>query len=129
MLEATLSSGYSSENLLYVPIEALRGDTFVKIPNQLQDPWKMVIKSVNEGQTKTAPETARVGLVVHATLGTHAGLGRLTRFDVETGNNGLLTVIRKLVNSNIASCDSQSTRLTNTLIQRKVNYMKQNCRK
>ena len=97
----------------------------IKILDSLQEPWKGVTKSMDIGQTKTAQgqyKTARTELAAPT------GPARIPRFTHKTGNNDLLTVIRQLVNSNIAG--NQSTRFINTLIRRKVNYMKQhlNCR-
>ena len=103
---------------------------FVEILVLLQDPRKTVTKLIDARQTITVKsiDARQTGAACNSRA-KHAaptGPGWLARFTVKTGDNGLLTVIRQLVNSNIAD---QSTRLTNTLIQRKVNYMKQNFRR
>jgi hypothetical protein len=103
----------------------------VKILDLLQAPRKMVTKSMDAGQTKwdgkqTEWLSARANLVAQ---------GQLGRFAVKTGDNRHLTVIDLLLarrarqaNSNTTTDSNiidQSSRLTNALIQRKANYMKQ----
>ena len=80
-----------------------------------------------------------------------AALGRPSwraRFTIETGNNGQLTAVCRLENSNkdsniqevLRECmgyiadigsksSNQSSRLTKYLIQKKANYTKQNCKR
>ena len=108
-------------------LEVLASQLHVKILDQLQEPRKSITKSLDARQTLSARQTesslARANLIAR---------GQLARFAVKTGDNRQLTVIDRLANprenSNAESTGNtagQSIRLTNTLIQRKADYMKQ----
>ena len=124
----------------------------VKILDLLQDPQKEVTKSLDARQTTTKSIDARQtesmdgrqtkSIRARAELAALGQPGRLARFTVKTGNNGQLTAVRRMENSNKDSniqnvvrkyitrnTGSQSSRLTKYLIQRKANYMKQNCKR
>ena len=106
--------------------------SIVKILDLLQEPRKMVTKSMDDGQTKwdgkqTKMLCARANLIAQ-NLAAQGQPGQLARFAVKTGDNRQLTVNdRPVSNSNTPTRNivDQSSRLTNTLIQRKANYMKQ----
>ena len=90
-----------------------------------------VTKSMDAGQTKWDGKQTKL-LCARADLAAQSQLGR---FAVKTGDNRQLTVIDRLAdrlaarqaNSNTGTKNiiDQSSRLTNALIQRKANYMKQ----
>ena len=113
----------------------------VKILDWLQEPQKTVSKSLDARQTKSMDGRQTKSIRVRAELAALGRPGWLARFTVKTGNNGRLTAVCQLENSNkdlniqkliqkyIAGMQSDSTRLTNILIQRKVYYMKQNCKR
>ena len=104
-------------------------DDSVKILDQLQEPRKSVTKSMDVRQTEwDGRQTEWDGrqiksICVRAELAAPNQPGGRARFTVKTGDNRQLTVIDRLANSNTIA--NQSTRLTNTLIKRKANYMKQ----